>query len=95
MTIPSSPPLPASEASDPARALGRPLTDFREGDSGRLAPSELDPKDRALLDALGLGERCRFRVSKAGDPWILQVRGTRIGLATAIACRLLVIPEPQ
>ena len=51
------------------------------------------PGDQEMLRALGLAERSRFRVCKAGDPWILQVRGTRVGISDAVARRIMVIRE--
>lgn len=69
------------------------LTQLRAGDRGRLHATRLVVDDREMLHALGLGERSLFRVCKAGDPWILQVRGTRIGISSEVARRILVIPD--
>jgi Fe2+ transport system protein FeoA len=71
------------------------LTQLRAGDYGRLHAAELTEEDASLLMALGLARRARFRVSKAGDPWILEVRSTRIGMSDAVARGLQVIPEAQ
>jgi hypothetical protein len=38
---------------------------------------------------------CRFKVCKAGDPWIVQVREARIGLAASVARRILAVPETR
>ena len=78
----------AAAPSTPVR-----LTDLAAGDRGRLHAAELADDDREMLNALGLAERCRFRLCQAGSPWIVQVNGTRIGLSEAVACRILVIPE--
>ena len=69
------------------------LTHLRAGDRGRVHATRLERGDSAMLSALGLGDHCSFRVSKAGDPWILEVLSTRIGLSEAVARSLLVIPE--
>lgn len=69
------------------------LTALPCGAWARLHGSNLAAEDRALLCALGLSERCRFRLCNAREPWIVQVRTTRIGLAESVAHRLLVIPE--
>lgn len=61
------------------------LTDLPPGSRGRLLAAHLERDDLALLHALGLGERSAFRLCKAGDPWIVQVRGTRIGLSQHVA----------
>jgi len=70
-----------------------PLTDLAAGEQAWLLRVDLPGEDRALLDALGLVAPCRFRLCKSGDPWILQARGTRVGLSEAVARRLLVAPD--
>ncbi len=69
------------------------LTHLPLGASARFHASDLEAQDTALLEALGMSRSCRFRVCQAGNPWIVQVRETRIGLASSVACRILVIPE--
>jgi hypothetical protein len=59
----------------------------------RLHATELATDDCALLRALGLTDQCLLRVCKAGEPCIVQVRATRIGLSKAVARGLFVIPE--
>ena len=67
------------------------LTELTAGVEARLHAVQLGDEDFALLEALGMTRSCRFRVCKAGDPWIVQVRETRIGLADSVATRLLVL----
>ncbi len=86
---PSAPSLAAAAAADPVR-----LTNLAVGHRARLHASDLPHQDSALLSALGLAAGSRFRVCRAGDPWIVEVRATRIGLADAVARQLLVLPEP-
>jgi Fe2+ transport system protein FeoA len=69
------------------------LTELAAGVEARLQATQLGDEDFALLEALGMTRSCRFRVCKAGDPWIVQVRDTRIGLAASVARRLLVVPQ--
>lgn len=69
-----------------------PLTALVPGNRGRLHAAG-DAGHGALLAALGLSRRARFVVCQTGDPWILQVRGTRIGLAEAVAATLMVVLE--
>lgn len=85
---------PQSHATSPERPAEDilALTDLRPGEHGRLHAALLDDADRQLLAALGLVNRSSFRLCKSGDPWIVQVRGTRIGLADDVARRLQVIP---
>ncbi len=71
------------------------LTRLGAGERGRLHATRLVDGDREMLRALGLAERSPFRVCKAGDPWILKVRGTRVGISDAVARRILVIRERQ
>ena len=86
---------PDKQTQDAAPVNGSPvrLTELAAGDRGRLHGTRLVVDDLELLRALGLAERRRFRVCKAGDPWILQVRGTRVGISDVVARRILVIPD--
>jgi Fe2+ transport system protein FeoA len=52
------------------------------------------PESRPLLRALGLTNACRLRICKIGDPCIVQVRATRIGLSRTVAQSLYVVPDP-
>lgn len=71
-----------------------PFTQLRAGDRARLAGDDLVDRERATLTALGLGPTSRFRVARAGNPWIVQVHATRIGLSDTVARALRVVPEP-
>lgn len=76
------------------------LTDLPPGASARLHATRLDPDTRNLLRTLGLTDASRLQVCKPGDPFIIQVRETRLGLSRAVAEGILVIrddgePEPQ
>ena len=86
-------PDPRSDSAPRPDSLPLPLTELRAGDRGRLHATRLVEDDRAMLQALGMAENCRFRVCKAGDPWIVQVHGTRVGMAPAVASQLLVVPD--
>jgi Fe2+ transport system protein FeoA len=77
----------------PAALSAVPLTELRAGDSGALHTCDLLDGDRQLLSALGLADRAKFRLCKAGSPWIVQVRGTRIGIAEAVARKIQVLPN--
>jgi len=79
------------EATEPV--LPVPLTELAAGQLARLHTADLVGRDRELLFALGFVTRSRFRLCKSGNPWIVQIRGTRVGLSEAVAHRLLVIPE--
>jgi Fe2+ transport system protein FeoA len=55
--------------------------------------AELAIDDCALLKALGLTDRCLLRVCKAGEPCIVEVKATRIGLSRTLARGVFVVPE--
>jgi Fe2+ transport system protein FeoA len=44
----------------------------------------LDNQSRAVLRSLGLTDGARLRVCRVGDPCIIQVRSTRIGLSRQV-----------
>jgi Fe2+ transport system protein FeoA len=71
------------------------LTRLAVGAEARFHGSLLARVDLELLEALGLTDACRLRVCQAGDPWIVQVRATRIGIADSLARSILVVPEPR
>lgn len=52
-----------------------------------------DAQSRPVLRSLGLTDDCVLRLCQAGDPCIVQVRSTRIGLSSAVARCLYVLPE--
>ena len=70
-----------------------PLSQMRAGTTARLHSAELAKDDCALLKALGLTDRCLLRVCKAGEPCIVEVKATRIGLSRALARGVFVVPE--
>jgi Fe2+ transport system protein FeoA len=45
----------------------------------------LDHRSRAVLRSLGLTDGARLRICRLGDPCIIQVRSTRIGLSKVVA----------
>ena len=69
------------------------LTSLTAGQTARLHEVRLDSQSAGLLRALGLWEAESFRVCKAGEPCILQVDGTRIGVSRSVASLLYVIPD--
>jgi Fe2+ transport system protein FeoA len=87
---------PTQESSrDPARAPVRlPLSQLRKGDRAMVASSNLSDEDRAVLQAMGLDERCTFTVCRAstGGPCIIQLDATRLGLSPELAKRILTRP---
>jgi Fe2+ transport system protein FeoA len=69
------------------------LSDLAAGCVARLHAANLAPHDCALLRALGLTDDCVLRICQVGEPCIVQVRSTRIGLSKAVARDIYVLPE--
>jgi Fe2+ transport system protein FeoA len=69
------------------------LSELRAGQAARLHRRELSQGEVCLLAAMGMTDGCRLVVRSNGDPCIVEVRSTRIGLARSVAERLLVVSE--
>lgn len=69
-----------------------PLSSMRRGASVILHAMTLDAEVASYVAALGLTDGCPLRVCRPGEPCIVQVRTTRIGLSACIARQLLVVP---
>jgi Fe2+ transport system protein FeoA len=69
------------------------LSELAAGRAARLERRELSEGEACLLAAMGLTEGCRMVVRVLGDPCIVEVRTTRIGLARSVAERLYVRAE--
>ena len=82
--------FPASAA--PSRAAAVPLTTVPVGALATLH-EVTDVESRPVLRSLGLTDACVLRLCQVGDPCIVQVRSTRIGLSSAVARCLYVVPE--
>lgn len=72
-----------------------PLARLPAGRAGRLHGRDLAQGEACLLAAMGLVEGCRLVVRASGDPYIVEVRATRIGLARRLAERVLVRVEGE
>lgn len=79
------PPVPASPVC---------LNDLAVGDVARLHMAHLDADACHQLRSLGLTESCQLRLCKKGEPCIVQVRSTRIGLSRSVARHIFVVPLP-
>lgn len=74
-------------------AAAVPLTSLAPGQMCTLHAAHVDRGCGELLRALGLTDRCRLRLCKVGEPCIVQVRATRIGLSRLVADAILVLPH--
>jgi Fe2+ transport system protein FeoA len=61
-----------------------PLLDLAPGTIAVLR-QVLDEQSRAVLRSLGLTDGARLRICRLGDPCIIQVGSTRIGLSKIVA----------
>jgi Fe2+ transport system protein FeoA len=68
-----------------------PLAELAVGDVARVHQSDVEATDGRFLRAIGLTRTAEFRVCRRGEPCIIQVRSTRVGLAREIADRILVV----
>ena len=68
------------------------LSELGAGAVARFHEARLDAEACNLLRALGLTKSCQLRLCQTGDPCIVQVRTTRIGLSRAVAGGIFVIP---
>ena len=69
-----------------------PLLDLAPGTTAVLR-QVLDHRSRAVLRSLGLTDHARLRICRLGDPCIIQVRSTRIGLSKVVARSIYVDVE--
>jgi Fe2+ transport system protein FeoA len=69
-----------------------PLSSLAVGRSAHVQEARLDRNLAHYLRALGMTLSARFQICQAGDPCIVQVRSTRIGLSGSVARRIFVIP---
>lgn len=67
------------------------LTQLGRGQCATFYKADLRCEDCDMLNAMGLTDRCQLKICKIGDPWIVQVKSTRIGLAKSLAQRILVL----
>jgi Fe2+ transport system protein FeoA len=68
------------------------LSDLACGQTARVHQADLDGSVARFLRALGLTKASEFRLCKAGEPCIIQVRSTRIGLSRGVARQIFVVP---
>jgi len=70
------------------------LCDLEVGRAARFHNATIDAEASDLLRALGLTASSTVRLCKRGDPCIVQIRSTRIGLSKSLARSIFVIPQP-
>ena len=91
-----------SAAVQPAAPLARPLSSLGVGQHGLVIACRVEGANAPILRAMGLTEGAVLRVCRVGEPTIVALlchRGchcasSRVGLARALAERVLVTQEP-
>jgi Fe2+ transport system protein FeoA len=68
------------------------LDQLTVGSLARFHGTDLSPDAAHQLRSLGLTTECQLRLCKKGEPNIVQVRSTRIGLAREVARHIFVVP---
>jgi Fe2+ transport system protein FeoA len=69
------------------------LSTLPAGAVGRVHDSQLDEESTGFLRALGLSVSRRFKLCKTGEPCIVQIGATRIGVSRDVAARIFVVPD--
>ena len=77
-----------SRTALPADAFVQPLSGMSVGGCGRVVSVDAAAVDLERLEVMGLCAGRMVCVIKGGDPMIVRVLGTRIGLAAALAARV-------
>ena len=70
-----------------------PLTTLSDGTCATVEHREMGGEDCELLSAMGLTDRCRLRIYRVGEPCIIQVAATRLGLSSKMASKIMVRPD--
>lgn len=84
-----------SDVPSPSARPRVPLTQLVRGQRARLengCMAGLPEHDQCLLRAMGVHEHCELRVCKPGEPCIIQVERTKVGLSGPVANQLMVTP---
>jgi len=67
-----------------------PLSQLGERERAVVHMTELDADEREALSAMGLYEDVSFELCQQGQPCIIQVEATRLGLSSEITSRIMV-----
>jgi Fe2+ transport system protein FeoA len=67
-----------------------PLSQLQVRERAVVHMTELDTDERESLSAMGLHEEASFELCQQGQPCIIQVEATRLGLSSEITSRILV-----
>ena len=59
------------------------------------ADERLEAEDREVLRAMGFAHRASVRICRQGEPCIVEVESSRVGLSRVLAAGLDAIPAPR
>ena len=71
-------------------SLTVPLAQLASGQRCRVAAMNVNPAEAQLLEAMGLTNHCELCVCRPGEPCIIRINCTRLGLAGTLDRRILV-----
>lgn len=85
---------PTGSVADPGAnaAASRLLAEMQVGEVGRVSGVAVDEADAGRLKALGVCAGRTLRVVSAGNPLIVQVLNSRVGLSAALASQVTLTP---
>lgn len=69
-----------------------PLRQLGKGNLGQLHAMDLCCEDCEILQAMGMTDQCQIRMCRRGSSCIVQINGTRLGVCSSYADRILVRP---
>ena len=67
-----------------------PLSQLGEHEVAVLHTADLDADEREILAAMGFYEDASFELCQQGQPCIIQVEATRLGLSREVTSRIMV-----
>lgn len=67
-----------------------PLSELSERERAVVHTTELDACEQEALSAMGLFEDASFELCQQGQPCIIQVEATRLGLSSELTSRIMV-----
>jgi Fe2+ transport system protein FeoA len=87
--------IPQGSADGGPPPGARPLDECEPGHCGRVCEVAAGGAEADQLMAMGVCAGRRVQVVKHGDPLILRVLGSRIGVSARLAARVIVVPCPD
>jgi|TARA_B110000263_G_scaffold134785_1_gene117049 Fe2+ transport system protein FeoA len=67
-----------------------PLSQLEESETAVVHMADLEADERRSLTALGLHSEVTFQLCQQGQPCIIQVEATRLGLSKELTSRIMV-----